>query len=59
MRFNGSIEPGERTSLVTEKKGGSQEDFTEEIALELHEEGLVEEGWEAMGSSFWSSGNKC
>lgn len=59
MRFNGSIEFGERIFLVIEKKGGFQEDFIEEIVFELYEEGLVEEGWEVMGLSFWSSGNKC
>lgn len=52
MRSNGNIELGERTSTVTEKEGGSQEDFTEEIAFELHNEGLVEEEWEATGSDF-------
>lgn len=52
MRFYGSIELRERTSIRIERDGGSQEDFTKEIAFELHDEGLVEEKWEAMVSGF-------
>lgn len=52
MRSYGNIELREGTPIVTEKEGGSQEDFTEEIAFELHDEELIEEEWEAMGSGF-------
>lgn len=44
---------------MTEKEGGPQEGFAEETAFALHGEGLGEERWEARGSGFWSSGDKC
>ena len=44
---------------MTEKEGGPQEGFAEEIAFALHDEGHGEERWEARGSGFWSSGDKC
>lgn len=43
MGFYGSTELEERTFLVTQKKEGSQKDFTEEIAFELHDEEMMKE----------------
>lgn len=49
MRLYGSREQGEGTFVVTEERGESQEDLTEETACELCDEGFVEEGGKPWG----------
>lgn len=51
MRSYGNIELREGTSIVTEGSWISRRRYRK-IEFELHDEELVEEEWEAMGSGF-------